>query len=114
PPYDRMAGWWLAGSGWYPWFGAADVVLGTEEFIAVNGVTTRGSPKSSYGRGKFDFEDDGFGWDKHAWHFWSPHAGRTYFLFADGHVKFISYDINQGVFHKLGTRNGGEVVGADF
>jgi prepilin-type N-terminal cleavage/methylation domain-containing protein/prepilin-type processing-associated H-X9-DG protein len=115
PPYDHMAGWWLAGSGWYPWFGAADVVLGTEEYIAVNGASTRSSPKSSYGPGKFEFEDDGFGWDKSAWHFWSPHPGGAHFLFADGgRVKFISYGIDKPVFKKLGTRNGGEVINGDF
>src|SRR4029078_8549600 len=28
PAYDGYMGWWFAGCGWYPWFGASDIVLG--------------------------------------------------------------------------------------
>ena len=109
PSHDGYSGWWFAGSGWYPWFGAADVVLGTEERIAVGGYTTPNGPQSEYQPGKFSFEDDGYGWDKHAWHFWSPHPGGAYFLYADGHVKFVSNTINKKEFRVQGTYNGNEV-----
>lgn len=114
PAFDGFAGWWLAGSGWYPWFGAADVVLGTEERIAVNGSTTPNGPQSFYQLGKFQYEDDGYGWDKHAWHFWSPHTVGAHFLFADGHVKFIGYSVDRNVFRNLGTRGKGETDNGDF
>jgi prepilin-type processing-associated H-X9-DG protein len=109
PSYDRYAGWWLAGSGWYPWFGAADVVLGTEERIANGAESTPTGPQSRYQAGKFQFEDDGYGWDKHAWHFWSPHSDGAFFLFADGHVDFVSHSIDLNVFRNQGTYKGGEV-----
>ena len=44
-------------------------------------------------------------------HFWSYHPGGALFLFADGHVQFLSYNINQQTFYHLGSRSGGEVVG---
>lgn len=118
PSYDRWTGWWFAGSGWYPWFGAADVVLGTEERIGAPSIdyykeSTPTSPTSHYQRGFQLDEDDGFGWDKHAWHFWSAHDGGAHFLFADGHVSFVSYSVDLDVFRKLGTYNGGEVANAD-
>jgi hypothetical protein len=108
PPYDRFAGWWLAGSGWFPWFGAADVVLGTKERIAVNGAGTPTGPQSRYQPGNFNDESDGYNWYKHAWHFWSPHDGGAFFLFADGPVKFIPYSVSEDVFLNLGTYKGGE------
>ena len=114
PSYDLVAGWWLAGAGYYPHFGAADVVMGTEEIIAVNGVTPVTGSQSNYQPGTFRFEDDGYGWDKHAWHFWSAHSGGAFFLFADGHVKFVPYSIDRNVFRNLGTYKGGEVANAAF
>lgn len=43
-------------------------------------------------------------------HFWSYHPGGALFLFVDGHVQFLSYAIDKQNFHRLGSRNGGEVV----
>ena len=111
---DGYAGWWFAGSGWYPWFGAADVVLGTEERIAVNGESTPTGPQSYYQPGTFQYEDDGYGWDKHGWHFWSAHPGGALFLFADGHVQFIAYSVDRDVFRSSGTYRGGEVIYGGF
>lgn len=111
PPYGGLAGWWFAGAGWYPWFGAVDVVLGSNERIAINGASTPRSPQSFYQPGFLGDPED---WDDpHAWHFWSFHPGGSNFVFADGHVKFISYSItspsNDGL-RTLATRNRGEVV----
>jgi prepilin-type processing-associated H-X9-DG protein len=114
PVYDGYTGWWFAGSGWYPWFGAADVVLGTEERIAVGGESTPSGPQSFYQPGSFQLEDDGYGWDKHAWHFWSAHPGGAFFLFADGHVQFIAYDVDRDLLTSLGTCHSGEVIRGDF
>ena len=43
----------------------------------------------------------------------SYHTGGSNYLFGDGSVKFIKLGINLFVYPTLGTRAGGEVVGAD-
>lgn len=43
----------------------------------------------------------------------SYHTGGSNYLFGDGSVKFIKLSINLKVYQALGTRSGGEVVGAD-
>lgn len=45
--------------------------------------------------------------------FSSLHVGGAQFLFADGHVQFVSTSINEAIFQALSTRAGGEVTG-DF
>jgi prepilin-type processing-associated H-X9-DG protein len=42
-------------------------------------------------------------------HFWSNHNNGANFLFADGSVRFLSYDA-QVIMRELSTREGGEVV----
>ncbi len=113
PSYDLWYGWWFAGAGTYPWFGAADIVLGTEEHIALNFESDPSRPQSNYQRGSASFVDDGYGWDAHAWHFWSFHDGGSNFLLGDASVHFVSYNIDLTTFKELGTRNGGEVASID-
>lgn len=43
----------------------------------------------------------------------SKHVGGVHSLFADGHVQFISENIDRTTWQSLGSRNGGEVV-VDF
>jgi prepilin-type N-terminal cleavage/methylation domain-containing protein/prepilin-type processing-associated H-X9-DG protein len=43
--------------------------------------------------------------------FRSDHTGVVNFIFVDGHVRFISENIDQSVLDSLGTRAGGEIVG---
>jgi prepilin-type N-terminal cleavage/methylation domain-containing protein/prepilin-type processing-associated H-X9-DG protein len=43
--------------------------------------------------------------------FSSQHAGGAHFVFADGHVQFISTSMNKLVFRALSTRAGGEPTG---
>jgi prepilin-type N-terminal cleavage/methylation domain-containing protein/prepilin-type processing-associated H-X9-DG protein len=45
--------------------------------------------------------------------FSSQHSGGAQFVFADGHVQFISNYINRATFQALSTRAGGETIG-DF
>jgi prepilin-type processing-associated H-X9-DG protein len=47
------------------------------------------------------------------WGFRSFHPGGVNFAFADGSVKFIKNSVNLNTYRALGTRNVGEVVGAD-
>jgi prepilin-type processing-associated H-X9-DG protein len=114
PNQGAYWGWWFAGAGWYPWFGAPDTVLGTEERLADGTECLPTAPQSHYQRGSFQFIDDGFGDDKSVWHFWSAHSGGAHFLFADGHVSFVSYEVDRAVFHNLGTRYGAETKHGDF
>ena len=101
PSDDFVYGWWMAGSGDSPYFGATDVVLGTNENKTPGGAPTR------------DVYRDGTTNDptnQHRWHYWSLHAGGTNFLFADGSVHAIGYDIGQPILNALGTRNGDETL----
>jgi prepilin-type N-terminal cleavage/methylation domain-containing protein/prepilin-type processing-associated H-X9-DG protein len=43
--------------------------------------------------------------------FSSRHSGGAQFVFADGHVQFISKNINRATFQALSTRAGGETIG---
>jgi prepilin-type N-terminal cleavage/methylation domain-containing protein/prepilin-type processing-associated H-X9-DG protein len=45
--------------------------------------------------------------------FRSQHPGGTNFLFGDGSVKFLKQGIDLKVYRGLGTRKGGEIIGAD-
>jgi prepilin-type processing-associated H-X9-DG protein len=110
PSYDTYYGWWFAGSGDYPYFGATDVVLGTNEYDP-NGQIC--SPPCPTNRGP-EFYRPGALQDPpdcHRWHFWSLHPAGANFLMGDGHVRNLPYSINQQIFTALGTRNGGEVLG---
>ena len=44
-----------------------------------------------------------------SWHFWSQHPGGAHFVFADGSVKFLSYE-SAVILPALASRAGGEVV----
>jgi prepilin-type processing-associated H-X9-DG protein len=108
PPSNNLYyGWMWAGSGDSPYFGATDVVLGVHE--------RAGSPAAApdfFRPG--DLNDPG---DIHRYHFWSMHPGGGMWLFADGHVQFITYAAGtqtvaggQTVLGALATRAKGEVV----
>jgi prepilin-type N-terminal cleavage/methylation domain-containing protein/prepilin-type processing-associated H-X9-DG protein len=106
--YDGWVGWWFAGSGHYPWFGAIDVVLGSNEKIAVGGESKPNDPlypESFYQPPTSPLSDE-----ENAYHFWSFHPGGAYFALVDGHVKFIPYTVDQKVLPSLATRHGSEVV----
>jgi prepilin-type processing-associated H-X9-DG protein/prepilin-type N-terminal cleavage/methylation domain-containing protein len=112
PGWGGWGGWWFAGSGMGPWFGAGDVVLGANERIAIDWVSTRDGQQSYYRLGKLDDYNDPSE-DPHAWHFWSMHPGGANFLFADGSVRFLPYSIsapppNKDLLRNMATRNGGE------
>ena len=111
PSNDLYYGWMWAGSGDFPYFGSTDVVLGVRERI--------GSPS-----GPVDFYRPGTLIDPqniHRYHFWSLHAGGGMWLFADGHVQFITYSAGTTnvalptggtttLLEALASRAGGEVA----
>ena len=50
----------------------------------------------------------------HDFPFGSAHSGGVNSLFGDGSVQFISFDVNQEVFNRLGHRHDGEVSGFEY
>lgn len=48
---------------------------------------------------------------EHAEDFGSSHVGGAQFVLGDGHVRFISENIDEGIFQGLATRGGGELLG---
>ncbi len=46
----------------------------------------------------------------HNMHYWSYHAQAAQFVFADGTVRSLSYNMDHGTLNALATRNGGERV----
>ena len=112
PPGSTLEyGWQWAGAGEFPYFGAADVVLGVHEKIA-NSVSSFGAPE--YFRPGAIKDPT----DAHRLHFWSLHPGGGNWAMCDGSVRFLSYSSSGvqsqtiGVFNVLeamSTRAGGEV-----
>lgn len=99
PSYTSEYGWWLAGSGDYPYFGTTDVVLGTAEFSPVL------NRRETFRPGNLNDTRD-----EHRWHFWSLHPNGGQWLMCDGSVQFIAYSIDQNVLRALSTRAGGETA----
>jgi prepilin-type processing-associated H-X9-DG protein len=84
-------GWWAAGLGWRrsP-YGRCDYILDSSE----------GLRKGSYAETAL----------VDATHFWSRHPQGAEFLFVDGSVRMLFYDIDHNVFLALSTRNGHETI----
>jgi prepilin-type N-terminal cleavage/methylation domain-containing protein/prepilin-type processing-associated H-X9-DG protein len=45
-------------------------------------------------------------------HFWSRHPGGSMWVFADGSVRFLTYNVTPAMWVALATRNGGEIIDA--
>ena len=54
------------------------------------------------------------GGEAHFEDFFSSHPGGVSFVFADGHVAFLSDGMSESLFQSLSTRAGGEVVNGTF
>ena len=102
PSSDLVWGWWFAGSGQYPYFGATDVVLGVNEI-----TNPRSSPVPPPSTSSASARPSIPG-NEHRWHFWSLHPHGSNFLFGDGAVRFLNYGIGQPTLNALATRAGGE------
>jgi prepilin-type processing-associated H-X9-DG protein len=99
PSANYRYGWWYAGWGQNR-NGSAEMVLGVREWLE-SGETCPSGPhhfQPGSDRNECDFL-----------HFWSRHHGGAHFLFADGSVRFLSYDAD-AVLPALATRAGGETV----
>jgi prepilin-type processing-associated H-X9-DG protein len=106
PSFNLYWGWWLAGSGDWPWFGAADTVLGVSETDPYD--QTEYKPEF-YRPGELNDPED-----LHHWHYWSMHPGGGNWLLADGSVRFLSYAGGKNVLPLMATYRGGEVVPSDY
>jgi prepilin-type N-terminal cleavage/methylation domain-containing protein/prepilin-type processing-associated H-X9-DG protein len=130
PNWDMIFGWWYAAAGqWDSGFtplrnsGSCGVDLGAGELnVKGNDIpqmdacptgpyvygqlfVPAGSPPGQFnGPGSILNPCDQF-------HFWSLHSGGSNFLFADGGVRFVTYDTPQTLMTNLSTRAGGEPVG---
>ncbi|MCS7047034.1 MAG: DUF1559 domain-containing protein, partial [Gemmataceae bacterium] len=102
PSMNLYYGWWFAGSGDYPYFGATDVALGLAE--------TGGpiSPESYRPAINPHFNQDVN--EVHRWHYWSFHTGGCNWLMADGSVRFLSYNTGQAIMEAAATYRGGETA----
>jgi prepilin-type processing-associated H-X9-DG protein len=105
PPYPwfQLGLWYTGMHGMGP-TGAGAVVLGVRE------VWT-GGPQFGYPcpHGPYHFVSGRIANGCDSLHFWSLHAGGGHFLFADGAVRFLTYDADP-VLPALATRAGGELV----
>lgn len=108
PPSTRLQfGWWMAGCGDWPFFGATDVLLGVSE-IDLNTPPQLDSPEF-YRPGELNDPDQ-----LHRWHYWSMHSGGGNWLLADGSVRFISYASGKTILPALATYHGGEKIPSDY
>jgi len=95
---DLSFGWWFAGSGESPNFGATDVCLGVNEVKDVDTME-----RDVFREGELIDPKD-----EHRWHYWSLHIGGTNFLMCDGSVRFVAYDVGQRVLNAAATRAGSD------
>jgi prepilin-type N-terminal cleavage/methylation domain-containing protein/prepilin-type processing-associated H-X9-DG protein len=112
PNWDLQGGWWYAGTGqpdraFTPtgFTGSCDVTLGAAELNVRNlDAVHNACPLGPYNLrpGTMQEPCDMF-------HFWSLHSGGSNFLFADGSVRFLTYDAAP-LLPALATRAGGEPV----
>src|SRR5262249_9430360 len=80
---------------------------------AMNGFgpwTTAGNATADFYRG---FEPGDIFNFCHVGHYWSLHPGGANFVFCDGGVRFLTYNMNPQNFIGLATRSGGENVVID-
>ncbi len=111
PSSTLLYGWMWAGAGDLPEFGTTDVVLGVRER-----ARKPAADPNVYRPGTILDPDD-----QHRYHFWSLHPGGGMWLFADGHVAFITYaagtatvatvnGVDVTLLEALASRAGGETA----
>ncbi|MGL4421988.1 MAG: DUF1559 domain-containing protein, partial [Gemmataceae bacterium] len=103
PSPDFWFGWWYASFG-LGGFGNGDVVLGVRERRAPtsNRLDSCTFDPQSFRPGDIEQQCD-------ALHYWSLHPNGANFAFADGSVRFLTYDADS-ILPTMATRAGGESV----
>lgn len=108
PPAGHRSefGWWYAGWGQNK-NGSADMFLGVRELNTCSTTFGKGCQPGPYHfmPGDTDNVCDAF-------HFWSQHPRGANFLFANGTVRFLTYDADS-ILPALATREGKETVFLD-
>ena len=105
PPSSNLwYGWWFAGAG-YDGSGVGDVLLGSLETNYASALGCAGSYVQFQAGNLNNYCDQA--------HWWSPHIGGANFSMCDGSSRFINYN-SASVLPGLATRNGSEVIPADF
>jgi prepilin-type processing-associated H-X9-DG protein len=99
PGPDGRWGWWYAGVG-QDNTGSADMILSAETSRTTYRTPTCVPGPYRYGPGTLDNICDIF-------HFWSLHPGGAHFLFADGGVRFVRYEIGDGL-KALASKSSGD------
>jgi prepilin-type N-terminal cleavage/methylation domain-containing protein/prepilin-type processing-associated H-X9-DG protein len=101
PSAIKWLGWWYAGVG-QSGDGSADFLMSVRETNHTPRLPTCPLGPYAFGPGRPDEPCDTL-------HFWSQHPGGGNFLFADGAVRFLSYDADP-ILPALATRAGSEKV----
>jgi prepilin-type processing-associated H-X9-DG protein len=105
PSPDLYLGWWYAGIG-QRFDSSADFILLARQWNYTPRAPTCPPGPYFFGLGTPTNLCDTF-------HFWSLHPGGANFLFADGSVRFLSYEVAP-ILPALATRAGGETVAIDY
>jgi prepilin-type N-terminal cleavage/methylation domain-containing protein/prepilin-type processing-associated H-X9-DG protein len=119
PSADLWFGWWYAGAGYYdPTFGqvgVGDVILGARETVYASDPYQQLGPLAELPGGgcadKVNFQPGDVSNPCDQVHFWSQHFGGANFVFADGSVHFLTYEVDK-ILPALATRAGGEPIGS--
>jgi prepilin-type processing-associated H-X9-DG protein len=108
PSPDFWYGWWYAGYG-QDGTGSVDMLLGVNE---IRGDVDYKSYLEDCPAGPYEFQQGDPDRMCSALHFWSHHPGGAHFAFADGSLRFMSYE-SAPLMGALATIRGGEVVTLD-
>lgn len=109
PSYDGNYGWMFGAYG-IDGQGGADAVLGTYE-AGLNGGLKDPNGVNCFGQVTYlSFQPGDIFNQCHLVHFWSLHPAGANFLFGDGTVRTVFYNMDPLNFQALSTRAGGETV----
>ena len=103
PSTDNFYGWWYAGYG-QNGTGSLDMLLGAKELNFGTGTVGSCPP------GPYYFSPGNLSNLSDVFHFWSLHSSGANFLFGDGSVHFINYQVDLNLIPTLATRSGGEAL----
>jgi prepilin-type N-terminal cleavage/methylation domain-containing protein/prepilin-type processing-associated H-X9-DG protein len=107
PPSHGMDWGWAFGADGQDSGGTLDCTLGVYE---VNLQQSGVAETDACGPGPYKFQSGRIDNPCDVFHFYSPHPGGANFLFADGRVDFLSYDIDNATLRALASMSGGEAV----